>query len=108
MGRSDLPATRFGIHPTAAGSTLQASQNLKYVPVPFFRETEMPDGSQLKVAFVFNQQRSKALEEAEFDTPEVIDAITTALRKQYEVIQIEMTRTAPGSESWKTVSPTSF
>ena len=52
----------------------------------------MPDGSRFKVAFVFNQQRSKALEEAEFDTPEVIDAITAALRKRHEVVQIEMTK----------------
>jgi len=45
----------------------------------------MPDVSQFKVAFVFNRQRSKAFEEAEFDTPEVIDTISNALRKQYEV-----------------------
>ncbi len=53
----------------------------------------MPEtGSRTKVAFVFNRQRSKALEEAEFDTPEVIDAITNALRQRHEVIQIEMTK----------------
>ncbi len=53
----------------------------------------MPDiGSRVKVAFVFNRQRNNSLDEAEFDTPEVIDAITTAICRQYEVIQIEMTQ----------------
>ncbi len=49
-------------------------------------------GSRLKVAFVFNRQRSRALDEAEFDTSEVIEAISAALRRQYDVEQIEMTR----------------
>lgn len=45
-----------------------------------------------KVAFVFNRQRTSALEEAEFDTPEVIDAIAHALQTRFEIVQIEMTR----------------
>ena len=53
----------------------------------------MPEtGLRCKVAFVFNRQRNNSLEEAEFDTPEVIDAITNALRNRYEVVQIEMTQ----------------
>ncbi len=53
----------------------------------------MPEiDSRIKVAFVFNRQRSKSLEEAEFDTPEVIEAIAGALSQQYDVAQIEMTK----------------
>ncbi len=47
----------------------------------------------MKIAFIHNLQRSKNEDEAEFDTPEVIDAIASALRSgQHEVQPIEMTR----------------
>ncbi len=47
----------------------------------------------MKVAFVFNKKRTNGLEEAEFDTEEVIEAISNALRKNVtELKQIEMTK----------------
>lgn len=51
----------------------------------------------MKLAFVFNKKTSNSVDEAEFDTQETIDAITTALTLTgNEVIQIPMTR----DESW--------
>jgi D-alanine-D-alanine ligase len=47
----------------------------------------------MKIAFVFNLKKTDSLEEAEFDTQDVVDDITKALQsKGAEIIPIEMTK----------------
>src|SRR3989339_240625 len=61
----------------------------------------------MKIAFIFNKQRDKKTEEAEFDTPEVIDSITAGLSNngQNEVFQIEMTKDGSWVGELKKVAP---
>ena len=61
----------------------------------------------MKIAFIFNKQRDNKTEEAEFDTPEVIDSITAGLSNngQNEVFQIEMTKDGSWVGELKKVAP---
>ena len=61
----------------------------------------------MKIAFVFNKQREKNFEEAEFDTPEVIKAISVALLNngQNQIFEIEMTKDASWVSELKNASP---
>ena len=60
----------------------------------------------MKIAFVFNLKRSVSIEEAEFDTQEVVDQITTALKSGGdEVIQIEMTKNGEWIDKLKKYNP---
>ena len=60
----------------------------------------------MKIAFVFNKQREKSLDEAEFDTPEVVDAISAALKSgNNEIIDIEMTKDGQWVTQLKSVKP---
>ncbi len=53
----------------------------------------------MKIAFVFNLKKKDSLEEAEFDTQDVVDDITKALQsKGAEIIPIEMTKNGQGIE----------
>ena len=45
----------------------------------------------MKIAFVFNQKTDTTIEQAEFDTPETIEAIHTALSSGgHEVMDVDM------------------
>jgi D-alanine-D-alanine ligase len=60
----------------------------------------------MKIAFVFNLKRSDRIEEAEFDTEDVVEAIATALAsKGDEVTKIEMTKDGSWIDQLKLVKP---
>lgn len=60
----------------------------------------------LKIAFVFNRQRSSSIEEAEFDSPEVIKSISSALAfDNNEVIEVEMTKDGSWISKLITIAP---
>ncbi|TNE97606.1 MAG: D-alanine--D-alanine ligase, partial [Deltaproteobacteria bacterium] len=60
----------------------------------------------MKIAFVFNLKRSDRIEEAEFDTEDVVEAIATALAsKGDEVTKIEMTKDGSWIDQLKLAKP---
>jgi D-alanine-D-alanine ligase len=60
----------------------------------------------MRIAFVFNRQRIKSVAEAEFDTPETIEAIHGALASTgHEVVDIEMTTDATWIDRLLRVKP---
>ncbi len=60
----------------------------------------------MRIAFVFNKQRTKSVAEAEFDTAETIEAIHNALGSTgHEVVDVEMTTDATWVERLLRVKP---
>lgn len=61
----------------------------------------------MKIAFVFNQKRDSGLDEAEFDTPEVIRAISLALANggKNQILDIEMTKNAAWVNELRNAKP---
>lgn len=60
----------------------------------------------MRIAFVFNRQRTKSVAEAEFDTPETIEAIHNALASTgHEVVDVEMTADAAWFERLMRIKP---
>lgn len=60
----------------------------------------------MKIAFVYNLKRSNRVEEAEFDTEDVVDSIAKALgHKGDEIVRIEMTKDGTWIDELKNAKP---